>query len=102
MANALTRNPIEIDTPFTSWKAAVASILGTLITLRVSEIRWVGPAAAGQQVEFIDPQGGNQLAILTSGSASTDVDQSFNANPRIWADFGVPILPSGKILVFTK
>lgn len=102
MANALTRNPVEIDTAFASYKAATASTLGVLTTLRIAKIRWVGPAAAGQQVEFIDPAGGNQLSILTSGSASTDVEQSFDASPRIWADFGVPQVPSGKILVFLK
>lgn len=100
MANALTRNPIQVDTAFASFKAATASTLGTLNTLRIAKVRWVAPAAAGQQIEFVDPAGGNQLLIITAAAATTDIEESFDSKPRIWADFGVPQVPSGKILIF--
>lgn len=103
MANSLTRNPIEIDTAFTSYKASVKSILGSLLTLQVKKIRMVGASVVGQQAICVDPQSGNQLAILTCGTAGVDVEESFDSNPMIWADFGVSFVPAGcKILVYTK
>lgn len=99
MANILTRCPIYVDTAFASYKAVVAAALGTLFTLRVFSVRWVGPAAAGQVVEFIDPQSGNQLYAMTSASAGQDVLADWSAAPRLWADFGVPQVPSGKLYI---
>jgi hypothetical protein len=100
LANSLTRTPFEIDTPFPSWKSSVASILGTLMTLRVKKLRWVGISAGGQQLIVNDPQGGNQLVMLTSSAANLDVEIDFSASPRIWADFGVPAVPSGKLFIY--
>jgi hypothetical protein len=100
LANSLARTPFEIDTAFTSWKSSVASILGTLMTLRVKKVRWVGPAAAGQTIECVDPQGGNQLLMITSSAANLDVEIDFSASPRLWADFGVPAVPSGKLFIY--
>jgi hypothetical protein len=102
MSNILTRNPIYIDTPLTSYKASTASTLGTLTTLIVTKIRWVGTSAAGQVLEFIDPQGGVQLAMLTSLGAAQDVEIDWSASPRLWSDFGVPQVPSGKVFLFVK
>jgi hypothetical protein len=102
MSNALTTNPVYIDTSFSSYKASVASTLGSLIGAVICvKIRWVAPSAASQTLEIIDPQGGAQLAMLTSVAAGTDVEESFNASPRIWRDFGV-IIPSGKAFLFIK
>jgi hypothetical protein len=101
MSNILTTNPVSIDTSFTSYKAAVASTLGTLTTLVATKIRWVAPSAAGQTLEFIDPQGGAQLAMLTSVAAGQDVEEDFSASPRLFRDFGL-IIPSGKVFLFTK
>jgi hypothetical protein len=101
MSNSLATNPVEIDTSFTSFKASVASVLGVLFTLVITKIRWVSPNAAGQTLEFIDPQGGAQLAMLSSVAAGQDVELSFDAQPRLWRDFGV-IIPSGKVFLFTK
>lgn len=98
MANLLTQNPIYVDTAFQSYKAAVASILGTLLQLRIYSIRWVGPAAAGQVLEFVNPQNGQQLHMMTS-VASGDVVSDFSAAPKLWADFGVPAVPSGKVFI---
>jgi hypothetical protein len=41
-----------------------------------------GPAAAGQQVVFSEPQCGNQLVMFTSSVVSLDVKLDFSANPR--------------------
>ena len=101
MSNSLVTNPVEIDTSLTSFKASVASVLGVLFTLVITHIRWVAPSAAGQTLEFIDPQGGAQLAMLSSSAAGVDVELSFDANPRLWRDFGC-IIPSGKVFLFTK
>jgi hypothetical protein len=56
MSNILTRNPLILDSPITSFKSSTASTLGTLTTLVVTKIRWVGTSAAGQVLEFVDPQ----------------------------------------------
>jgi hypothetical protein len=102
MSNTLTTNPVYIDSPLASYKSSVASTLGTLTTLVVVKIRWVGTSAAGQVLEFVDPSGGAQLAMLTSVGAGQDVEEDFSPNPRLWRDFGVPQVPSGKVFLFTK
>lgn len=99
MANALTRTPIVIDTAFASYKAAVAATLGTLFTLRVYSVTWVGPGAAGHQAEIVDPQGGGQLLLMNAVAAGQDVVRDWSAAPRLWADFGVPIIQSGKLFI---
>ena len=99
MANALDQSPIYIDTAFTSYKAAVAAVLGTLFQLRVFSIRWVGPAASGQVLEFVDPSSGRQMYMMTSGANQQDVLADWSAAPRLWRDFGVPAVPSGKIFI---
>lgn len=102
MSNSLTTNPVYIDTPFTSFKASVASTLGALFTLVIVKIRWVAPSAAGQTLEIVDPQGGAQLAMLTSSAVGVDVEEDFSASPRLFRDFGIPAVPSGKVFLFTK
>jgi hypothetical protein len=101
VANIYTRNPIVIDTTFSSYKAQVAATLGTLFTLVVTKLRWVGPAGVGQIV-VDDPGSGNQLAVLNNSSANgPDIEQDFSASPRLWTDFSV-VIPSGKLYIFTK
>lgn len=103
MANIYTRNPIYVDTIFQSYKAQVASTLGTLLHLIVTKIRWVGPAAVGDTVVFDDPQSGNQLLLMRNPTlAGADIEADFSASPRLWADFGVPQLSSGKLYIFMK
>jgi hypothetical protein len=102
MANNLNVNPIYVDTAFQSYKSSVSTTLGTLFTLIVTKVRWVGPAAAGQTVTIDDPQGGEQLAQMTSSAANLDVEIDFSAQPRLWRDFSVAIIPSGKLYIFTK
>jgi hypothetical protein len=102
LANNLNVNPVYIDTSFSSYKAAVVSTLGPLIGAVICvKIRWVAPSAASQTLEIIDPQGGAQLAMLTSVAAGQDVEEDFSASPRLFRDFGV-IIPSGKVFLFTK
>jgi hypothetical protein len=101
MANIYNSNPIRIDSSFASYKSQVASLLGTLFTLVVAKVRWVGPGAVGQLV-INDPQGGDQLVVLSNSSANgPDLEESFDAAPRLWRDFGVS-LPSGIVLIYTK
>ena len=104
MANIYTRNPIVIDTAFQSYKAQVAATLGTLFTLIVTKIRWVGPVGAGDTVIIDDPQGGNQLLVMRNTTANgPDIVEDYSASPRIWLDFGVPQMPAGsKLFIYTK
>jgi hypothetical protein len=102
LANILTRNPIVLDSPLASYKSSTASTLGTLTTLVITKIRWVGTGAAGQTLEVVDPSGGAQLAMLTSVGSGQDIEEDFSASPRLVSDFGVPNVPSGKVFVFTK
>ena len=99
MANILTRNPIYIETPLASWKAAVAGSIGTLITLRVKQIRWVGPNAVGDQLEIVDPQSGNQLLLAICSTAKVDTVIDWSAKPVLWTDFQV-LLSSGRVYIY--
>jgi hypothetical protein len=101
LANNYAVNPIRIDSSFVSYKAQVATLLGTLFTLIVTKVRWVGPGAVGQ-VDISDPQGGEQLCALQNSSANgPDIEEDFSASPRLWRDFSVN-LPSGVLLIYTK
>jgi hypothetical protein len=101
MANNYVVNPIRIDTSFASYKGQVAATLGTLFTLIVIKVRWVGPGAVGQ-VDIVDPQGGEQLCALQNSSANgADIEEDFSASPRLWRDFSVN-LPSGVLFIYTK
>jgi hypothetical protein len=101
VANIYTRNPIFIDTTFNSYKAQVAVTLGTLFTLVIVKLRWVGPGAIGQVI-VDDPGSGNQLAVLNNSAATgPDIELDFSASPRLWTDFSV-VIPSGKLLIFNK
>ena len=102
MANILTRNPIYCDAAFTSYKASVASVLGTLTTLKVYSVRWVAPSTVGHQFEIVDPQSGNQLLLMTCSVAGQDVIADWSAAPKLWVDFGVPIIQSGKAYIQTS
>lgn len=99
MANALAQNPIIIDSTLASYKAAVATALGTLFTLRVYSVTWVGPGAAGHQAEIINPQSGQQLLLMNANAAGQDVVRDWSAAPRLWSDFGVPKIDSGKLFI---
>jgi hypothetical protein len=89
VSNILTRNPIFCDTAFSSYKASVASVLGTLFTLKVFSVRWVGPATVGDQLELVDPQSGNQLLLMNCEVAGQDLVADWSAAPRLWSDFGL-------------
>lgn len=99
MANALAQNPIIIDSTLASYKAAVAASLGTLFTLRVYSVAWVGPGASGHQVEIINPQSGQQLFVANASAAGQDVIRDWSSAPRLWSDFGVPLIQSGKLYI---
>jgi hypothetical protein len=100
LSNLLNRNPVFIDTPFTSYKSSVASTQGTLLTFICTKIRWVAPNA-GDVLEFIDPQSGTQLVMMVAKTTGQDVEVDFSPAPRIFSDFGV-IIPSGKCFLYAK
>lgn len=103
MANSLSRNPIYVDATFPSYKAAVAATLGTLFTLIVTKVRWVAPTKAGDQVVIEDPQNGNVLLnMFNPTNTGGDIEEDFSASPRLWSDFAVGTLSSGRLLIFTR
>lgn len=103
MANVYTRNPIVIDTSFQSYKNQVSATLGTLFTLIVTKLRWVGPVGVGDQVIIDDPQGGEQMALLRNTVANgPDIEHDYSASPRLWADFSVVMPVGSKLFIYTK
>jgi hypothetical protein len=108
MANVLTTNPIRIDSVMaTSYKAAVALSLGTLFTLIVHQVRWLNPitggaGGTGDEVLIIDPQSGQELLRLHAVTAGAEVVADWSAQPRLWRDFQVVQLGSGRVDIFTK
>jgi hypothetical protein len=101
VSNILNRNPIYLDTALQSYKSSVASVQGTRLELIVLKIRWVAPNA-GDVLEFVDPQSGNVLAMMSAKTTGLDVEEDLSPAPRIWSDFGVPAVNSGKVFVYTK
>lgn len=102
MANTLTTNPIILSGVQTSYKAAVASILGTLFTLRVEKIYWFQPATVGDEALIINPQSGQTLLRLRCEVAGQSQVIDWTANPKLWQDFGVNQLDSGSIEIYTR
>lgn len=103
MANSLATNPIVLDSAFQSYKGQVAATLGTLFTLIVTRVRWVGPANVGDQAVIDDPQGGEQLLLMRNTTANgPDLVEDYSASPRIWRDFSLAQLGSGKLYIYTK
>jgi hypothetical protein len=102
MANVLTSNPIRVDTVMTSsYKASVAAVLGKLFTTRVVKVRFLRPVNVGDTALIIDPQDGTELIRLVCQTAGVDVVEDFTSNPRIWTDFSVVQLDSGRLYIYT-
>lgn len=104
MANKLTANPIYVDTPpVPSYKGSVVASLGKLFTLIVTKVRWVNPNAVGDQVTIEDPQNGSILLQMRNPtSTGGDIEEDWSASPRLWSDFAVGKLDSGRLLIYTK
>ena len=101
MANILTRNPMLLTgTMSTSYKAAVATSLGTLTTLRVAQLRWFNPTLVDDQVLLTDPQDGSELLRLRCITAGQDIVVDWSARPHLWADFQAVQFDSGRLYIY--
>lgn len=100
MANVYTDDPILIDTKFSSsFKAAYSTARGandTLWTLRVGSIYWFNPANVGDVALITDPLSGRELCIFRCETANQS--QLIQVN-KIWSDFVVPQLDSGRLKI---
>ena len=96
---------MEIDSVMsTSYKASVLSTLGSLFTIRIAKIRWLAPQNAGDTLLIIDPQDGTELVRLVGQQSATatlkqDVVEDFLAAPKIWRDFQVVQIDSGRCYI---
>ena len=90
-----------MDSALASYKAAVASSLGTKFTLVVTRLRWVTPGAS-HSLSVTDPNSGTVLAQLDSDAGGGDVDMDWTAYPRIWDDFSIGVPAAGKLFVYTR
>ena len=101
MANQLTLNPVILTgTMATSYKAATATTLGTLFTVRVQQIRWFDTIAVGDVALIIDPQTGNHLLSLRCITAGQAIVVDWSAQPRLWRDFQVIQHDSGRLYIY--
>lgn len=101
MSNSLLTNPVVLDSSLASFKAAVASTLGTNFTIVVTRLRWVTPGAS-HTLTITDPASGAVLAQLDSDASSADVDMDWTAYPRIWDDFSIGAPAAGKLYVYLR
>jgi hypothetical protein len=97
MANLLFQNPIIITGPQTSFKAAVAAVLGTLFTLRVARVEFYQPTAVGDTAIIIDPASGKEWLKFTCETALQSQILPVN---ELWSDFAVDQINSGTLKIF--
>jgi hypothetical protein len=100
--NLYDRNPVQIDQAFTSYKSAVRLTQGSPLTFICTLVRWIAPGSAGDQLEIVDPQSGNQLLLVVCKTPGQDIEVNFTSSPRIWGDWGIPQISSGKAMIFAK
>jgi hypothetical protein len=98
MANSLTTNPIILTGTQSSYKAAVASSLGTLFVLQVTRVYWFDPTAVGDEFVLIDPSDGHEW--LRGRCESAGISQIFVIN-KPWSDFACVELDSGSLRIYT-
>lgn len=101
MANVLTSNPIIIRGTQSSYKAAVATSLGSPFTLRIEKWYWENPAAAGDQVVITDPQDGSEKLRLRCELANQSQVIDWTSHPKLFSDFAVVEIDSGTLYVYT-
>lgn len=102
MANALNQNPIILTGTQTSYKAAVATSLGTLFTLKIEKFYWEDPITIGDQVVLIDPQSGAEKLRLRCEVAGQSQVVDWTAAAKLFNDFAVVQLDSGKLYIYTR
>jgi hypothetical protein len=100
MATNLNSNPILIQGSVTGYKAQTEAAQGTLRTLEVQRLRWVGPGNS-QTLSIGDPISGGILEMMKSNSSGEDVE--INYIPcRLWQDFAIDSFPGGSLLIYTR
>ena len=77
---------------------ALAGLGGNLM-FAIAQVWFCGRS---HQFEIVDPQSGNQLLLMTCSVAGQDVIADWSAAPKLWVDFGVPIIQSGKAYIQTS
>lgn len=103
MANSLNQNPIVIDTVMAQgYKAAVASSLGSLFTLKIDKVYWESPVTVGDKVTIVDPDNGNVILDLTCDVAGKSQWVDWTAHPKLVANFRVAVIGSGTLYVYTR
>lgn len=103
MANSFTQNPIVVTAAMSSgYKASVAAALGSLITLSVDKISWANVTGTTDVLSIVDPDSGNVLFELENKVAGTTWWIDWSARPKLWRDFKVATIGSGKLYIFTR
>jgi hypothetical protein len=100
MANSYSTNPIVLTAGVASFKAASASVLGTLNTLIIQKIYWENPGIS-QTLSIGDPISGTVLQLLKSDTTGEDVNVDY-VPPRLWSDFSVDVWPGGTVQIFLR
>lgn len=102
MPNLLNQSPIIIQAVMaSSYKALVASTLGTLFTTRIEKIYWEQPTTAGDTVQILGP-GAQELVRMRCENAGQSQILDWVSNPRLWQDFQVARLDSGNLYIYTR
>lgn len=94
MSNSLFTNPIILTSTQTSYKAAIATVLGTLSVLRVARVEWFAPAAIGHTALIIDPASGKEWLRFTCEVALQSQILPVN---ELWSDWACDQLDSGTL-----
>ena len=103
MANNLVANPIVLTGSMSQgYKAATASALGTLQTLKVEKIYWENPGTIGDTITLGDPISGLTLLALRCEVANQSQLIDWTSNPKLWQDFEINSFPSGTLYIYTR
>lgn len=99
MANNFNANPLYITNAFQSYKAQVASVLGTLFTFRFTKFYWLDPLNQGDELHIV---GSNGMDILTLRCESSNQSQivDWTPAPLLVQDWSVPRIDSGTLFVY--
>lgn len=103
MATNLNVNPIHVEGVMaTSYKSSVATTQGTLITLLVTQLRWLDVGAVGDELLIVDPGSGQELVHEFVSATRSEIVVDWSASPRLWRDFQVVQIGSGRLDIYTK
>lgn len=102
MSNSIYTNPVIITTALGSYKAAIASALGSFYEIRIQKIEWYMPVTVGDTYSINDPISN---AVIAQGSCEVAAQSQvldWTPQPRLVADFSVPQISSGTLIVYLK